>query len=181
MTTNLPNNPLYRPLAPIYVPISWFSIHSNLPIIQPHTDNEISSEEREQQRLKDEHKQIKRENNQEYWHVHKQKIKQKRVLQQAGIQKSPDHSEKVQELETVIQDCVGRGNTYWTTLHNVRHYVRKHFPRRVKKGHCQDQYLTTKQKECGTIAKNRRARMSQFMSQEHFDQVWHKCLRQPNI
>ena len=141
----------------------------------------MSPEEREQQRLKDEQKQIKRENNQEYWHVHKQKIKKKRVLQQAGIEKSPDHFQKVQELETFIQDCVARGNTYWTTLHNVRHYVRKHFPRRVKKGHCQDKYLTTKQKECGTIAKNRRARMSQYMSQEHFDQVWHKCSTETNI
>ena len=141
----------------------------------------MSPEEREQQRLKDEQKQIKREHNQEYWLVHKQHIKKKRVLQQAGIEESPDHFEKIQELEALIRDCVAQGNTYWTTLHNVRHHVRKHFLRKVKTKHSRDKLLTPKQKESGTIAENRRARMSQYMSQEHFDQVWHKCLRETNI
>ena len=36
----------------------------------------------------------------------------------------------------------------------------------------QDKYLNSKQKESGTIAANRRARLSQYMSKVHFDRVW---------
>ena len=177
MTTNQPTNqptpPSHQTIAPTCVP-SWFPVQSDPTPPQPSNPNspDIS---KEQERLRNEQKLLKRENNQEYWRKHKQRIKSKRVLQQAGIETPPDHSNQVQELESLIQDCVARGNTYWTTLHNVRHHVRKHFPRKVKKNHCQDKYLTSKQQESGTVADNRRARLSQYMSHEHFDQIWQKC------